>query len=412
MHRLKKFVLDNGLKLVFIKDNKKNNKCAYLSVDVGGAIKDFELDGKEYHLNYGIAHFLEHYLIENSIYGNALKMYSDDYVEANGFTALNRTVFFFSTVHDFEDNLVKLLNIVNNPKFEKEKIDTTKVPILREIEKNLDNPHRKSNKEVFNCVFHEIPYDPILGSKEDINKLDKEELETFHDAFYNFDNETLILAGNIDIDKCIKLIDDTYKKFNKKHHVCKKHVYKEIDKVVKDRCETTDTDSSLRITYKVNISKFKPKEKDKLSYYMSFLINNNFSDKSSFFKKIFDDKITNFSLGKSSDFGVDRRYMTFTLIVYTEKFEEAEKALLDKMNNLEFDQDMFTMWKNKDIISKINGLENYNEIARDYMDNVYLYDYHNYDDIKFIKDLNIEECKSYIDRLDFSNYVISRIDRS
>jgi len=406
MHKFKKVILDNGLNVVFVEDKKKNNTCAYLSVNTGGVVKDFYLDGKEYHLNYGIAHFLEHYLIESSIYGNSLKMFSDDYIDSNGLTALNRTIFYIATVHDFEENLVKLLNIVNNPKFDKDSFEKVKVPILREIEKCLDNPHRKANEDIFKSIFHKIPYDPTLGSKEDIINLDINDLKIFHKAFYNSKNETLVVAGNIDIDKIIKLIEKTYKEFNN-NSVCEKIKDKEIDEVVNSLCNTTDTDNSLRITYKINISKFKPKEKDKLSYYMSFMLNNNFSDKTSFFKYIIENKISNYSIGKNFDFGVDKDYLVLSLIMYTDKFNTAKELLLDKMNNLEFTEDDFIKWKNKEIISKINGLENYNEIVRDYMDNVYLYDYYNYDDIKFIKKLNLDECIKYIDKLDLSNRVIS-----
>ena len=410
MHKLKKIVLNNGLTVVFIKDKKKHTSSAYLEVKAGGLDKDFTLDDKEYHLNYGIAHFLEHYLIECSIYGNSSNMFSSDYVDSNGFTGLYRTMFYISTVHDFEDNLVKLLNIVNNPKFDKDNIEKVKIPVLREIEKKLDRPNRKANKDIFNCLFYDIPYDPTLGVKDDIKNLTIDELELFHKAFYNAKNEILVISGNIDIDNIIKIINDTYKKFNN-DHISNKYIYKEKDTVVKDKCDTKGIDDSLRISYKINISKFKPKEKDKLSYYISFMLINNFSDKTDFFKHILDDKISSFSIGKHFDFGVDKNYLVFSLYLITDQYDIAEKELFNKMNNLEFDKDKFILWKNSEIVGKINLLENISNIVRDYLDNVDLYDYYNYDDIKFIKELSIDECKEYINRLDFSNYVVSRIRR-
>ena len=118
MLKAKRLTLDNGLEVVLINDNKKNTSSAYLSVNVGGFVKDFKMNGKDYHLKYGIAHFLEHYLLENSIYGNVMQSFGNDYIDSNGFTSPYRTVFYISTVHDFEDNLVKLLNVVNNPLFD------------------------------------------------------------------------------------------------------------------------------------------------------------------------------------------------------------------------------------------------------------------------------------------------------
>ena len=410
MHKIKKLYLDNGLLLVFIKDKKKHNSCAYLSVNVGGFDKDFKMDDKEYHLRYGMAHFLEHYLIESSIYGNSHEMFSNDNVKSNGFTGLKRTIFFISTVHDFEDNLVKLLNVVNNPVFDKDKFNKVKTPILREIEKKLDNPHRKSNEDIFKCLFKNIPYDPILGNKEDIMDLSIEELELFHKAFYNSNNSMLVIAGNIDIDKTIDIVNKTYKEFNNNHKFYR-YPFKEKDNIVNNRCSTTGVDDCLRISYKVNVSKFKPKDKDKLGYYLSYIFNNNFSDKSDFFKYILDNKISPFSIGVNSDFAVDKKFLVISLYMYTDKYDIAEKELLNKMNNLEFDKDKFILWKNKEIIGKINMLENHNNIVSDYLDNVELYDYYNYDDIDFVKELNLDECKEFFNKLDLSNYVISRIKR-
>ncbi len=405
MFKSKRIVLDNGLEVLFIKERNKHRCSAYLTVNVGGFTKDFTMDNKEYHLDYGIAHFLEHYLLEASIYGNAMKMFSDDYLDANGFTAPNRTVFFISTVHDFEENLVKLINIVNNPKFDKDKIDGVKGPVLREIDKSLDNIYRKTNEFAFKQVFHEIPFDVSLGTHEYISNLTIDEIKLFHKAFYNAKNEMLVIAGDLDEDKIIKLVSDTYSKFDNNHITVKKG-FNEKDKVVKEKATIVDIDNFVRIFYKINISKLSPKDKDKLSYYMSFVNINNFSDRSELFKYITDNKISSFSISYSSEFGLSKKYLSVNYILYTDKYDVGEKLLLDKMNNLVFDEDVFNNWKNKQILTKINDFENNSTAIRDYMDNVYLYDYYKYDDVNFIKSLNLEECKKMIGKLDFSNYSV------
>ena len=71
------------------------------------------------------------------------------------------------------------------------------------------------------------------------------------------------------------------------------------------------------------------------------------------------------------------------------KFEEGRKLLFDKLNNLEYDEELFEKWKNKQIINKVNSLEDFSHAVKDYMDNVYLYGLYQFDDIDFIKKLNI-----------------------
>ena len=47
------------------------------------------------------------------------------------------------------------------------------------------------------------------------------------------------------------------------------------------------------------------------------------------------------------------------------------------------------------------------ESLNDYLDNVTLYNYYSYDDLDFVKNLSIEECKEFISKLDLSNYSIT-----
>ncbi len=406
MPKAKKIELDNGLKVIFIKDTKKHLTSAFLTVNVGGLTKRFNMDGKGYEVKYGLAHFLEHYLLENSIYGNIMEQFGNDYIEANGFTAPNRTVFYISTVHDFEDNLVKLINVVNNPKFDNKKIEDVKVPVLREIDKSLDNPHRLPNKISFEDIFKEIPYDPTLGDKDEIRDITVDDIKLFHKAFYNSNNELLVIAGNFDEEKITELIKKTYKDFSNKSSTVKDK-YKEIDKVVKDRTEVEGIQDYVKLTYKINIGKIKPKDKDKLSYYVSYMFFNNFSERTELFKYIMDNKISSFSLSTISEFGLSKDYLVLNVFLYTDKFDIGTNLLFDKMNNLEYNDNSFKIWKDRQIIHMINSLEKFTNVVRDYMDNVYLYDLYMFDDIKFIKKLNIDECRKLIGGLDFSNYNIT-----
>ena len=64
------------------------------------------------------------------------------------------------------------------------------------------------------------------------------------------------------------------------------------------------------------------------------------------------------------------------------------------------------MWQNKQIVTKLTKLESDNWISENYVNNILLYNLEKYDDIKFIKSLNLEECKKYLNELDLSNITI------
>ena len=134
----KKLKLKNGLTLILDQNKDVHTATATIYVNVGGNDVSFEVDGKKYNVEHGIAHLLEHYLIENSIYGNISEIFSDEFIKTNGGTSHKETCYYLSTVHHFKQNFIKLLNVVNNPNFTAEKLDAVKQPIIQEIRMYAD----------------------------------------------------------------------------------------------------------------------------------------------------------------------------------------------------------------------------------------------------------------------------------
>ena len=109
--------LPNGLTLVCVSNDEKHYIGATIYIKYGSAIKDFKVNGKEYHYQDGIAHLLEHVLIDESVYGNVGKLFFENNVDFNGTTGSRRTKFYINTYENFEEHFVKLMNLVNNAVF-------------------------------------------------------------------------------------------------------------------------------------------------------------------------------------------------------------------------------------------------------------------------------------------------------
>ena len=76
--KITKYTLDNGLKLIFCNDNTKHCTIANLFVNFGGSNQNIIIDNEDIKIKNGMAHFMEHLLIEHSIYGNALNEFKKD----------------------------------------------------------------------------------------------------------------------------------------------------------------------------------------------------------------------------------------------------------------------------------------------------------------------------------------------
>ena len=406
---MNRITLSNGLDLILLPDKTKNRTTGTICINAGGLNNKFKYDGKEYTQVYGIAHFLEHYLLEKSMYGNITNYFSNEYISNNGITSSYTTRFYISTVHDFEENFIKLINVVNNPSFDNEQINDVKKPIISEINKALDRPNRELSRTIFESLYKNIEFDKTLGSVEDITNMTIDDIKLYHDAFYQPSNQLMVITGNIDEDRIIKVIEDEYNKFKKDYKEVEKLVEPEVDEVVSERNKYVDNDKDefVHISIKTNISKLTPIERNRLDYYIHYLLNENFSEKSSLFEYTFKNNISHYSTSYGIDV-LDKKHLIIYLSLTTPKLDEAEKLLLDKFDNLEYDEESFKLYINRTIIKVINKTEKVENIEGNLFANIDYYELYEYDDIDFVKTLSYDDMLDLLSRIDFSNKSIVR----
>ena len=404
MNKIKTITLENGLQII-INKNKKNTSKAQIIIKAGGLDTNFKIDNKEIEVPFGTAHFLEHYLLEQSIYGNANKIFSDEYVTSNGITSYYTTEFYIKTVHDFEENFIKLLNIVNNPDFNKN-IEEVKNPIIQEIKRSKDKQAKLYNKTLFESITKNKMYDTTLGEIETIKNMDINTIKTFHETFYNPNNQIIVLTGNIK-ENIIDIIKDFYKNKTNKNVERKKLI--EQDQIINKTNEIIDetiNENLFEITYKVNIKKYTPLEKNKIDYYISYLLDTKYNEQSELFNYLIKNKLTLYAIETYMDPSIIKDYMLITLKSYTKEFKKVIELLQKEFNTKNLTEENFKNWKNKKIIQRLCNLEDDIYITNNFIDNIFLYDLYEYDNIDFIKSLNLEECKKMLNELDYSNYTI------
>ena len=406
---IKKIKLKNGLELILNQDKTKHRTIADLYIKAGGFDNKFYYDDKYYEQTYGVAHFLEHYLLENSMYGNIMDYYGKEYIGSNGLTSIHKTNYYISTVHDFKDNLIKLLNVINNPIFDEEKIIDTKRPIIAEINRKNDSKYNMLYQKAFENIFENKVFNINLGSVEDINKMTINDIKLFYDAFYQPSNQVLILTGNFD-DDIIDTINDFYSSLNKEYKSYKKiDINEKKEMAIKDETIKSSVNNDLFIlSFKIDISSLTPLERDKFDYYTNYICESNFGPKSSLSNYFFQNNLTNFDIKFKYDAEFVKNYAVISLEVLTSKTDEVLKLIFKTFNNLSLNEEDFSKWINNQIISMINRYENPGQITRSYIDNMFLYDLEAYDDIEFLKNLNLNELKEMMNKLDLSNYSILR----
>ena len=203
------FTHKSGAKVI-ICPNTYSTSCAVYTSCCGGGDTEFEYGGKKYKTPLGIAHFLEHKLFETEDSGDAFKLFSQLGADSNAFTSHQATSYTFTSSDDtFYESLKILLDFVHKPHFSKQSVEKERGIIAEEIKMYEDSPDNRSYYELMRCLYKNngVRYD-VGGTVQSIGEITPELLYFCHKVFYSPSNMVLIVAGNIDADKAISVMDD------------------------------------------------------------------------------------------------------------------------------------------------------------------------------------------------------------
>lgn len=200
-------VLPNGMLLRIIPKRGFAKKYAFLAVDFGSVDTAFTLNGKDYRVPDGIAHYLEHKMFDLPE-DNAMNLYAAKGGSPNAFTSYSMTAYYVSCTENFEDNLQILLRMVLTPYFTEESVEKERGIIAQEIRMYEDSADSRLYEDLFANLFSEHPIRvPIAGTIESIEKIDAQMLYDCYEAFYQPSNMMLCIAADLDAEEICKLVE-------------------------------------------------------------------------------------------------------------------------------------------------------------------------------------------------------------
>ena len=201
-------VLPNGLTVMVAPRPGFTKKLAYFVTDFGSIHTEFTLDGEEYRVPAGIAHYLEHKMFD--LPGRDVSAeFAARGASVNAFTSYDVTAYYFSCTEHFEENLKLLLEFVSTPYFTDESVEKERGIIDQEIGMNADNPDSQIFEKLMPALFENHPVRvPILGTCETIREITPENLYLCHRAFYNPANMILCVVGDVDPEEVARIAEE------------------------------------------------------------------------------------------------------------------------------------------------------------------------------------------------------------
>lgn len=198
-----------GLEIVVFPKTGYQKKYASFSTNYGSAINKFIAPNETEITTIpdGVAHFLEHKLFQQKD-GDITTKFSAIGAFTNAYTSFMNTVYLFSCNENFYESFELLVNFVQNPYITEESVEKEKGIIAQEINMYEDSPDWRVFFNFLEALYVEHPVKiDIAGSVESIDKINREILMKAYDSFYSPSNMSIVVVGDVDIQKVIELVD-------------------------------------------------------------------------------------------------------------------------------------------------------------------------------------------------------------
>ena len=195
---IRRWTAENGLTVLMKRDASAPVVAIQYWVGAGSIHEGQWLGG-------GLSHYLEHMIFkgtERRGVGVISQEVADAGGDINAYTSVDRTVYHVvMPAEKAELGLDILTDAVFHPTFPEEEWAREREVVLREVAMGEDDPGRVMSKLSMEETYRVHPYRvPIIGWKDILTKMGREELKAYHAKHYSPDNMILSIAGDIDLD--------------------------------------------------------------------------------------------------------------------------------------------------------------------------------------------------------------------
>ena len=409
--------LSNGLNVYICKKEGFKKKIGMFGTKYGSLINDF-IDinsSKRIKVPDGIAHFLEHKLFEKEG-ENALDMFSKIGVSSNAYTTFDHTVFYFETNNKFEESIKLLVKLIKEPYFTEENVEKEQGIIAQEILMGNDDPDYMVYFNTLKAMYQKnnVRID-IAGTVESISNITKDLLYTCYNTFYNLNNMFFVVVGDVDVEKTIKLIEDSI------------NIYSKNEKKINEEIKTFSEDEPMQVAkreiiekmdvympklcigYKLNV--VQKEEIIKRAILADIVSDMYFSKLSKFYEEEYSKGIITDEIIWSYE---GTEYFSHVVIMgESTKLLELKSDILkyiEKIKKYPIDTYLFEQVKSNKIGSTLIENDRLNSCYRRIIDSI-LADTDVYADIEILQNLNVQDVKNFLELLDNENNVVSIIDK-
>ncbi len=211
--KLLKTKLPNGLSVIIEEDHRAPVVALQMWVRVGSA--------DESEREAGIAHVFEHMLFKGTSRRKVGELAQE--VESaggyiNAYTSYDQTVYHLALASRYFDiGLDILSDAVQNSSFDPTELTKELEVVFEEIRRGEDSPSRKLFSSLMESAFSTHTYRrPVIGFNTTVGSLTRADILAFFEKWYVPNNMTLVIVGDVESEKTLQSIKETFKGFKKR----------------------------------------------------------------------------------------------------------------------------------------------------------------------------------------------------
>jgi zinc protease len=200
------FTLDNGLTVLLVPKPGTGITAVDIWVNVGSLNETREISG--------ISHFFEHMLFKGT---ERRPGGIDKEIEAlggrtNASTSYDFTHYYIILPSEHTELALDIIaDITQNSTFPQEEIAREKEVVLREQQQRSDDPTSFAFFTMRQDFYTVHPYKlPIIGFADSLEKLTREDFLTWMKTYYVPNNMTLVVAGDIELEKTLQIVKEKF----------------------------------------------------------------------------------------------------------------------------------------------------------------------------------------------------------
>lgn len=204
--------LDNGMNVVVKKNTSNQSVGVFCFVHTGSMYE-------EKFLGTGISHYLEHVVAGGSTAFHSEEYYSNKEKEigaiSNAYTTYDMTAYHMTVSHEhFSEALEMLAEHVQYCAFDSIEVAREQKVIAKEIIMRSTPPYSRMFQR-YNEISQDQTNDkyPVIGYVDQFLNLKRSDLVEYYQRRYAPNNMTFVVSGNIDVDKTMNEIVQTFSRF-------------------------------------------------------------------------------------------------------------------------------------------------------------------------------------------------------